>query len=61
MNDPERREACRCYGRTAVPLGLHETVKPKRFEAVLAGCVPGTDLSARSAVRRPHSIGPAWM
>ena len=43
-NDPEHRKASGWYGEAATLLGLHGPVKPKRFEAVLAGHVPGTDL-----------------
>ena len=43
-NDPERRKASSWHGEAAALLGLHGPVKPKRFEAVLAGYVPGTEL-----------------
>ena len=43
-NDPEHRKASGWHGEAAALLGLHGPVKPKRFEAVLAGYVPGTDL-----------------
>ena len=43
-NDPEHRRASRWHGEAAALLGLHGRVDPKRFEAVLAGYVPGTDL-----------------
>ena len=43
-NDPEHRKASRWHGEAAALLGLHGTVKPNRFESVLAGYVPGTDL-----------------
>ena len=49
-NDPAHREASRWHGEAAALLGLHGTVKPKHFEAVLAGYVPGTDLR----LGRPH-------
>ena len=42
-NDPEHRKASGWYGEAAA-LGLHGPVKPKRFEDILAGYVPGTDL-----------------
>ncbi len=42
-NDPEHRKASRWHGEAAALLGLHGPVNPKRFEAVLAGYVPGTD------------------
>ena len=43
-NDPEHRKASRWHGEAAALLGLHGRVNPKRFEAVLAGYVPGTEL-----------------
>ena len=43
-NDPEHRKASRWHGEAAALLGLHGPVNPKRFEAVLAGYVPGTEL-----------------
>ena len=43
-NDPEHRKASRWHGEAAALLGLHGPVNPKRFEAILAGYVPGTDL-----------------
>ena len=43
-SDPEHRKASRWHGEAAALRGLHRTVKPNRFKAILAGCVPGTDL-----------------
>ena len=43
-NDPEHRKASRWHGEAAALLGLHGPVKPNRFQDVLAGYVPGTDL-----------------
>ena len=43
-NDAEHRKASGWHGEAAALLGLHGLVKPKRFEDVLAGYVPGTDL-----------------
>ena len=43
-NDPEHRKASRWHGEAAALLGLQGRVNPKRFEAVLAGYVPGTEL-----------------
>ena len=43
-NDPEHRKASGWYGEAAAQLGLHGPVKPRRFEALLAGYVPGTDI-----------------
>ena len=41
-NDPEHRKASRWYGKGVETLGLHGPVKPKRFEEVLQGRIPGT-------------------
>ena len=41
-NDPEHRKASRWYGRGIEALGLHGPVKPKRFEEILSGRIPGT-------------------
>ena len=41
-NDPEHRKASRWYGKGVEMLGLHGPVKPKRFEEVLQGRIPGT-------------------
>ena len=43
-SDPEHRKASGWYGEAAALMGLHGPVKPKRFEALLAGYVPGTDI-----------------
>ena len=43
-NDAEHRKASSWHGEAATLLGLYGPVNPKRFEAVLAGCVPGTDI-----------------
>ena len=42
--DPEHRKASAWHGQAAAALGLRGPVKPRRFEAVLAGYVPGTRL-----------------
>ena len=42
--DPEHRKASGWYGEAAALLDMHGPVKPKRFEALLAGYVPGTDI-----------------
>ena len=41
-NDLEHRKASRWYGKGVEALGLHGPVKPKRFEEVLSGRIPGT-------------------
>ena len=43
-NDPEHRQASFWHGQAARALGLGGHVRPKRFESVLAGFVPGTDI-----------------
>ncbi|MDE0342083.1 MAG: relaxase domain-containing protein [Deltaproteobacteria bacterium] len=43
-DDPEHRKASGWYGEAAALMGLHGPVKPRRFEALLAGYVPGTDI-----------------
>ncbi len=42
-NDPEHRRASFWHGTAARDLGLGRHVKPKIFESILAGHVPGTD------------------
>ncbi len=44
-SDPEHRKASRWHGRGAAALGLGRHVAPSRFEAVLAGRVPGTEIT----------------
>ena len=41
-NDPEHRKASLWYGAGVTALGLHGPVKPKRFEEILSGRIPGT-------------------
>ncbi|MDE0242711.1 MAG: relaxase domain-containing protein, partial [bacterium] len=41
-SDPEHRKASSWYGGGVTALGLHGPVKPKRFEEILSGHVPGT-------------------
>ncbi len=41
-NDAEHRKASRWYGGGVTAIGLHGPVKPKRFEEVLSGRIPGT-------------------
>ena len=41
-NDKEHHKASRWHGRGVEALGLHGPVKPKRFEEVLSGRIPGT-------------------
>ncbi len=42
--DPEHRRASAWHGQGVKALGLHGPVKPQRFEALLAGYVPGTGI-----------------
>ena len=44
-SDPEHRKASRWYGRGTAALGLGRHVSPSRFEAILSGAVPGTDVT----------------
>ena len=41
-NDAEHRKASRWHGQGIEALGLHGPVKPRRFEEVLSGRIPGT-------------------
>ena len=41
-NDKEHRKASRWHGKGVEALGIHGPVKPKRFEEVLSGRIPGT-------------------
>ena len=43
-NDPEHRKASLWYGGGVTALGLHGPVKPRRFEQILSGHVPGTKI-----------------
>ena len=44
-SDPEHRKASRWHGCGAAALGLGRHVSPSRFEAILSGAVPGTDVT----------------
>ncbi len=44
-SDPEHRKASRWHGQGAAALGLGRHVAPSRFEAILAGEVPRTDVT----------------
>ena len=44
-SDPEHRKASGWHGRGAAALGLGRHVSPARFEAILSGTVPGTDVT----------------
>jgi len=69
--DPGHRKASRWHGQGAAALGLGRNVAPSRFEAVLAGSVPGTDtvlgrirdgkraLDEEAGVRQSYAVGQA--
>ena len=59
-NDPEHRQASFWYGDAAQALGLRAHVHPSRFEAVLSGCVPGTDLRLGRMREGQHEHRPGW-
>ena len=44
-SDPEHRKASRWHGCGAAALSLGRHVSPARFEAILSGAVPGTDVT----------------
>ena len=43
-NDPRQRRASFWHGAAAAALGLPKHVSPRRFERILSGYVPGTDI-----------------
>ena len=56
-NDPEHRRASFWHGSLARELGLRGHVRPKRFEQVLGGFVPGTNIQlgrVRDGERQHH-------
>ncbi len=57
--DPGHRRASRWHGEGAAALGLGRHVAPSRFRAVLAGAVPGTDVTLGRVRdgRREHRPG----
>ena len=59
-NDPEHRQASFWYGDAAKALGLRAHVHPSRFEAVLSGYVPGTDLRLGRMREGQHEHQPGW-
>ena len=59
-NDPEHRQASFWYGDAAQALGLRAHVRPSRFEAVLSGYVPGTDLRLGRMREGKHVHRPGW-
>ena len=59
-NDPEHRQASFWYGDSAKALGLKAHVRPSRFESVLSGYVPGTDLRLGRMREGEHDHRPGW-
>ena len=59
-NDPEHRQASFWYGDAAQALGLRAHVHPSRFESVLSGYVPGTDLRLGRMREGQHEHRPGW-
>ena len=59
-NDPEHRQASFWYGDAAQALGLKAHVRPSRFESVLSGYVPGTDLRLGRMREGEHEHRPGW-
>ncbi len=57
-NDPEHRRASFWHGTAARDLGLGRHVKPKIFESILAGHVPGTDIRLGRARDGAHQHRP---
>ena len=59
-NDPEHRQASFWHGTAAKALGLRGHVRPKRFETVLAGFVPGTDIRLGRMREGERAHRPGW-
>ena len=59
-NDPEHRQASFWYGDAAHALGLKAHVRPSRFESVLSGYVPGTELRLGRMREGEHDHRPGW-
>ena len=59
-NDPEHRQASFWHGGAAKALGLRGHVRPKRFETVLAGFVPGTDIRLGRMREGERVHRPGW-
>ena len=59
-NDLEHRQASFWYGDAAKALGLRAHVHPSRFESVLSGYVPGTDLRLGRMREGQHEHRPGW-
>ena len=59
-NDPEHRQASFWHGGAAKDLGLRAHVRPSRFEEVLSGWVPGTDIRLGRMREGEHEHRPGW-
>ncbi len=59
-NDPEHRKASFWHGRAAGDLGLRGHVVPSRFESVLQGKVPKTDIRLGRIVEGERRHRPGW-
>ena len=59
-NDAEHRQASFWQGQAARALGLRGHVRPKRFESVLAGFVPGTEIRLGRMREGERQHLPGW-
>ncbi|MCE2520764.1 MAG: relaxase domain-containing protein [Alphaproteobacteria bacterium] len=59
-NDPEHRQASFWHGRAAADLGLRGHVVPSRFESVLSGQVPKSDIRLGRIVDGERQHRPGW-
>ncbi|MDE0342387.1 MAG: relaxase domain-containing protein, partial [Deltaproteobacteria bacterium] len=59
-NDAEHRKASFWHGGAAAGLGLRGHVAPSRFESVLSGKVPKTDIRLGRIVEGKHQHRPGW-
>ena len=59
-NDPEHRQASFWHGRAAADLGLRGHVVPSRFESVLSGQVPKSDIRLGRIVEGERRHRPGW-
>ena len=59
-DDPEHRKASFWHGKAAADLGLRGHVVPSRFESVLQGKVPKTDIRLGRLVEGERQHRPGW-
>ena len=59
-NDPEHRQASFWHGAAAKDLGLRAHVRPRRFEDVLSGYVPETEIRLGRLREGEHEHRPGW-